>query len=154
MLSTRADLLGDDVAADLSLLQDRLEPFPGADAPLTVEAELGSPIGELFAEFDDRPVSAASIAHVHYARTREGDGIEGGLVAVKVLRPGIGLAFARDVDLMRGVALVAERTQQKLRRLKPVDVVETFAATVRMEMDLRLEAAAAAELAENFAGDG
>src|SRR5262245_728544 len=153
MLSTRADLLGDDVAADLSLLQDRLEPFPAADARLTVEAELGSAIGELFAEFDDRPVSAASIAQVHYARTRDGEGIEGGLVAVKVLRPGIERAFARDVDLMRWLALLVERTQPKLRRLKPVDVVETFATTVRMEMDLRLEAAAASELAENFAGD-
>ena len=152
MLSTRADLLGEEVAADLSLLQDRLEPFPAAAARLTIEAELGCPIGELFAEFEDDPVSAASIAQVHYATTRENGGIEGGLVAVKVLRPGIERAFARDVDLMRWLALLVERTQPKLRRLKPVDVVETFATTVRMEMDLRLEAAAA-ELAENFAGD-
>jgi ubiquinone biosynthesis protein len=153
MLSTRADLLGEDVAADLSLLQDRLEPFPAAEARLTIEVELGSPIGELFAEFDDNPVSAASIAQVHYAAIRDGEGIEGGLVAVKVLRPGIERAFARDVDLMRWLAQLAERTQPKLRRLRPVEVVETFAATVRMEMDLRLEAAAASELAENFAGD-
>ena len=153
MLSTRADLLGEDVAADLSLLQDRLEPFPAAEARLTIEAELGCPIGELFAAFEDDPVSAASIAQVHYATARESDGIEGGLVAVKVLRPSIEHAFARDVDLMRWLALLVERTQPKLRRLKPVDVVETFATTVRMEMDLRLEAAAAAELAENFAGD-
>ena len=82
MLSTRADLLGEDVAADLSLLQDRLEPFPATDARLAVEAELGRPIGELFAAFEDDPVSAASIAQVHYATARESDGIEGGLVAV------------------------------------------------------------------------
>jgi len=154
MLSTRADLLGDDVAADLSLLQDRLAPFPAPEARLTIEAELGLPVSELFAEFDDRPVSAASIAQVHYARTPDGDGIADGIVAVKVLRPGIERAFARDIDLMRWLAHLAERTQPKLRRLKPVEVVETFATTVRMEMDLRLEAAAAAELAENFAGDG
>jgi ubiquinone biosynthesis protein len=153
MLSTRADLLGDDVAGDLSLLQDRLEPFPGSDARLTIETELGRPIAELFTEFDNRPVSAASIAQVHYATTPESDGIEGGLVAVKVLRPGIERAFARDIDLMRWLALLAERTQPKLRRLKPVEVVETFASTVRMEMDLRLEAAAASELAANFSGD-
>ena len=153
MLSTRADLLGEDVAADLSLLQDRLEPFSAAEARATIEVELGCPIAELFAEFEDIPVSAASIAQVHYAATAEGEGIESGLVAVKILRPGIERAFARDVDLMRWLALLFERTQPKLRRLKPVDVVETFAATVRMEMDLRLEAAAAAELAENFAGD-
>src|SRR5262249_43808020 len=153
MLSTRADLLGDDVAADLSLLQDRLEPFAGSEARMTIEAELGRPIGELFTAFGDRPVSAASIAQVHYAEVAEGDGIEGGLVAVKVLRPGIERAFARDIDLMRWLALLIERTQPKLRRLKPVEVVETFANAVRMEMDLRLEAAAASELAENFSGD-
>ncbi|MGH6959256.1 MAG: AarF/UbiB family protein, partial [Dongiaceae bacterium] len=80
-------------------------------------------------------------------------GLAGGEVAVKVLRPGVERAFARDIDLMRWLAQLVDRTQPKLRRLKPVQVVETFAETVRMEMDLRLEASAASELAENFAGD-
>ncbi len=74
-------------------------------------------------------------------------------VAVKVLRPGIERAFARDLDLMLWLAELIERTQPKLRRLRPVEVVNTFAATVRIEMDLRLEAAAASELAANFVGD-
>jgi ubiquinone biosynthesis protein len=153
MLSTRADLLGEQVAADLSLLQDRLEPFPAAAARAAIEAELGRPIEDLFTSFEDMPISAASIAQVHGATTAETEGLPGGEVAVKVLRPGIERAFARDIDLLRWLAALIERTQPKLRRLKPVEVVETFAEVVRTEMDLRLEAAAAAELAENFAGD-
>jgi ubiquinone biosynthesis protein len=153
MLSTRADLLGEDIAADLSLLQDRLEPFSAADARATIETELGTGIDTLFVAFDDNPVSAASIAQVHYATTLPRDGSEGGDVAVKVLRPGIERAFARDIDLMRWLALLVERAQPRLRRLKFSEAVETFAEAVRMEMDLRLEAAAASELAANFAGD-
>jgi ubiquinone biosynthesis protein len=153
MLSTRADLLGEDIAADLSLLQDRLEPFAGADARRTIEAELGSPIEQLFVAFDDNPVSAASIAQVHYATRMPDDDAQGGQVAVKVLRPGIERAFARDIELMRWLARLVERRQPRLRRLRLSKVVETFSEMVRVEMDLRLEAAAASELGGNFAGD-
>ncbi len=147
-LSIRADLIGETLAADLAALQDRLPPFPGEQARRTVETELGQPIAALYRAFDDRPVAAASISQVHFAET-----IEGGEVAVKVLRPGIEAAFARDLDLFVWLARLAERTQPALRRLKPVAVVETLAETVRQEMDLRLEAAAASELRANFAGD-
>lgn len=147
-LSTRSDLLGEEFAADLSELQDRLPPFPGAQARQTVESELGQPISELFTEFDDKPVAAASIAQVHFAVTTGGRE-----VAVKILRPRIEQAFARDLDLFRWVAAMAERMQPALRRLRPMEVVETIARTVRTEMDLRMEAAAASELAQNFAGD-
>src|SRR5262249_37297123 len=150
MLSTRADLLGEEVALDLAMLRDRLPPFPAAEARALIVKELGQPIEALFASFDDMPVSAASIAQVHYAVTA--DTAAPAEIAVKILRPGIERAFARDVDLLRWLAQLLQRTQPKLRRLKPVDVVETFAETVRMEMDLRLEAAAASELAANFAG--
>ncbi|MBX6323929.1 MAG: 2-polyprenylphenol 6-hydroxylase, partial [Rhodospirillaceae bacterium] len=152
MLSTRSDLIGEQAAADLAMLRDRLPPFPAAQARATIAAELGRPVAELFESFDDTPVSAASIAQVHFATVRAEDG---GVtqVAVKVLRPGIEQAFARDLDLMRWLAALVERAQPRLRRLRPSDVVETFAQVVRVEMDLRLEAAAAAELAENFAGD-
>ena len=85
---------------------------------------------------------------MHYAVTTEGEP-----VAVKVLRPGIEEAFARDLDLMFWIAEWIERSQPRLRRFKPLAVVKTFRAMVRVEIDLRLEAAAAAELAENFAGD-
>ena len=147
-LSIRADLIGEAMAADLATLQDRLPPFPGAEARRMVAAELGHDLGELFRFFDDVPVAAASIAQVHFAITAEGEE-----VAVKVLRPGIHAAFARDLDLFFWLARLAERTQRALRRLKPVAVVETLAETVRQEMDLRFEAAAASELRENFAAD-
>ncbi len=148
MLSTRADLVGEAIAADLSELQDRLPPFPTADARRIVVEALGKPIEALFNEFAEEPVSAASIAQVHFAVTPEGRE-----VAVKVLRPGIEAAFARDLDLMIWVAELIERREPRLKRLKPLAVVRTFEETVRLEMDLRLEAAAAAELADNFAGD-
>jgi len=148
LLSTRADLLGEQFAADMSQLQDRLPPFPGAIARRVIETEFAQPLGALFTSFDDEPVAAASIAQVHFAVTTSGED-----VAVKILRPGIAAAFARDVDLFLWLAVLVERTQPGLRRLKPVEVVRTLAETVRIEMDLRLEAAAASELAENFAGD-
>jgi ubiquinone biosynthesis protein len=147
-LSTRADLIGEEVATDLAELQDRLPPFPAAQARAAIEREFGKPLTELYAAFDDEPVAAASIAQVHFARTAEG-----AAVAVKVLRPGIAAAMARDLDLFTWLAELAERWQPSLRRLRPVAVVETLRETVRVEMDLRLEAAAADELAQNFADD-
>jgi ubiquinone biosynthesis protein len=147
-LATRADLLGEAVAADLSSLHDRLPPFDAALARRTVETELGGPLDKFFQSFDDAPVAAASIAQVHFAVTS--DGRE---VAVKVLRPHIEDAFQRDLDLVFWVAQQIERTRPDLRRFRPLAVVETFAEWVAVEMDLRLEGAAASELAENFMGD-
>ena len=148
LLSTRADLLGDEIAGDLARLQDRLPPFPADEARRLIAAEFGRPLDALYANFDDTPVAAASIAQVHFAQTTDGQD-----VAVKILRPGIVAAFARDLGLFRWLARVVEGGRPAWRRLKPVAVVETLAQSVAIEMDLRLEAAAAAELAENFAGD-
>jgi ubiquinone biosynthesis protein len=148
ILSTRADLVGEEIGADLASLQDRLPPFPGVAAKAAIEAEFARPLGELFAAFDENAVAAASIAQVHFAHTAEGHE-----VAVKVLRPGIAQAFARDLDLFLWLATLAERLQPALRRLKPVEIVRTMADVVTLEMDLRFEAAAASELAENFAAD-
>jgi len=147
-LSTRSDLLGETMAADLSTLQDRLPPFPSDQAEAAVAEELGVPLSAAFAEFDLVPVAAASVAQVHFAVTS--DGRE---VAVKVLRPGVAEAFARDLDLLLWIAEGIERWQPALRRLKPIEVVRRLQESVGFEMDLRLEAAAAAELAENFRGD-
>jgi ubiquinone biosynthesis protein len=156
-LSTRADLLGEQFAADLSDLQDRLPPFPSKEARATIESELGKPLSDLFQSFDDVPISAASIAQVHFATVSGPSGGEDGgpdaEVAIKVLRPGIERAFERDLELLYWVARLVERTQPRLRRFKPVESVRMFEATVRIEMDLRMEAAAAAELAENFTDD-
>src|SRR6266481_310006 len=147
-LSTRADLLSESVAVDLARLQDHLPPFPGAQARRTIELELGRTIETLFTSFDDVPIAAASIAQVHFAVTT--DGRE---VAVKVLRPGIEAAFARDLDLFYWMAELVERTQPSFRWLKPIESVKAFADVVRVEMDLRMEAAAAEELGENFRDD-
>ena len=148
VLSTRADLIGTTMAEDLSALQDRLPPFSAHEAKATVEAELGRPLDQLFADFEDDPISAASIAQVHLAVTSEG-----APVAVKVLRPEIERAFERDLDFLTWLAALIERTQPRLRRFKPRQVVELFERQVRLEMDLRMEAAAASELAENFRED-
>jgi ubiquinone biosynthesis protein len=147
-LSTRPDLLGEEVAADLSALQDRVEPFPGSEARATIERELEAPIERLFRHFDDVPVAAASIAQVHRAIDTEGRE-----VAVKVLRPGIEEAFQRDLDLFFWVAEMIELARRDLRRLRPIDSMRTLAETVEIEMDLRFEAAAASELADNFSDD-
>jgi len=147
-LAVRSDLVGAEVAEDLSALHARMPPFPSDEAIKTIEAELDLPLSDLYSDFDRTPVAAASIAQVHFAVTAEGDE-----VAVKVLRPGIEGQFARDIDLFRWLAALAERLFPKLRRLRPVDVVEAFANWVTDELDLRMEAAAAAELADDMADD-
>lgn len=147
-LSTRPDLLGEEVTTDLTDLQDRLPPFPFEQAKAIIEAEFDEPLEALFADFEREPVAAASIAQVHFATTTEGEA-----VAVKVLRPGVEQQIRRDLDLFFWLAEIVERTQPQFRRLRPVDAVATFEDSVNMEMDLRFEAAAAAEMGENFAGD-
>jgi ubiquinone biosynthesis protein len=148
VLSIRADLVGETTAEDLAGLRDRLPPFPGLAAQALIEAELGRPLDALYRSFDLQAVAAASIAQVHFAVTTDGRD-----VAVKVLRPGIEQAFLRDVELLRWLAELAVRWQPRWRRLKPVEAVETLARSVAAEMDLRLEAAAAAELADHFKDD-
>lgn len=147
-LSTRSDLLGEEITADLSELQDRLAPFSAAEARATIEAELDQSMDDLFLEFDDTPVAAASIAQVHFAVTH--DERE---VAVKILRPGIEAAFDADVDMFLWAAELIEAARPDWRRLKPVESLQTLAHTVELEMDLRFEAAAAQELADNFKDD-
>jgi ubiquinone biosynthesis protein len=147
-LSTRPDLIGEDIATGLAELQDRLPPFSTRIARRTVEEQLGAPISTLFATFEDTSVAAASVAQVHFATTP--DGRE---VAVKILRPNIERDFKRDLDFMLWLAHKVERRRPHLRRLKPVEVVGKFAETVRIELDLRFEAAAADELRENTKND-
>ncbi len=147
-LSTRADLLGQEVAADLAELQDRLPPFSFKEAAAIIAADFGKPWTDLFSSFDEIPVAAASIAQVHFAVTTEGQE-----VAVKVLRPNVAAAFKRDISLLYWLADIALRAQPHLQRLKPREVVATFENTAHLEMDFRFEAAAAQELAENFEND-
>lgn len=148
ILSTRSDLIGDEVAGDLAMLRDSLPPFPAAEARRIVAEELGAPVEALFKSFEDKAAAAASIAQVHFAVTEDGRD-----VAVKVLRPGVVEAFARDLDLFYWAGELIERWRPALRRLRPIEVADTLATTVMLEMDLRYEAAAASELAENFRDD-
>lgn len=143
-ISTRSDLIGDEVAADLASLRDRLPPFPTPIARAMIEAELGASMDMLFAHFNDTPVAAASIAQVHRAITITGED-----VAVKVIRPHIEEAFARDIDLFFWIADMMQRHLPEYRRLKPREIVETFRETVFFELDLRFEAAAADEMTAN-----
>ena len=149
-LATRPDIVGPKVVMELERLQDRMTPADRATAVATVEASFGAKIDSVYVEFGDA-VAAASIAQVHRARVRTRDGERD--VAVKLLRPGVERRFARDLSDMFFAAREAERFEPSLRRLRLTDVVETLARSVRMEMDFRLEAAAASEFAENLNQD-
>jgi len=148
VLSTRPDVVGDELAAQLRVLQDKLPPFPVEEAKAEVQRELGLHVDELFSEFSDS-VAAASIAQVHKARLVDG----GDEVAVKVLRPGIERAFAKDVDAFHLAARVVEICAPGARRLRPMEVIEHFDGVVQGELDLRLESSAAAEFAANTKND-
>ncbi|TNF58343.1 MAG: 2-polyprenylphenol 6-hydroxylase [Rhodobacteraceae bacterium] len=148
ILSTRPDVVGEDMANQLRVLQDKLAPFPVEDAKRAVEEELGVAVDEIFSDFSE-PIAAASIAQVHRARLRD----SGEYVAVKVLRPNVERAFARDVDAFYFAAWMAEVFAPFSRRLRPRDVIAHFDGVVQGELDLRLEAAAASEFAANTERD-
>lgn len=148
IMSTRPDVVGEELAAQLSVLQDRLPPFASETARAVIEAELGQPVELLFSEFSE-PVAAASIAQVHRARRAD----TGEEVAVKVLRPGIETAFRRDIDAFHLGASLIEGLSPSSRRLRPRDVISHFESVVHGELDLRLEAAAASQFAENTKDD-
>ncbi|WP_375688088.1 2-polyprenylphenol 6-hydroxylase [Pseudooceanicola sp. LIPI14-2-Ac024] len=148
ILSTRPDLVGNELAVQLRVLQDKLPPFSQAEARRAVESELGCPLESVYSEFSE-PVAAASIAQVHRARLAE----TGEEVAVKVLRPGIEKAFRKDVDAFYFAADFIEFFSPSSRRLRPNDVVAHFDGVVRGELDLRLEAASASEFGSNTEGD-
>ena len=150
-LATRADVIGPELAGELSLLQDSLPPFSTAEARRAVEEALGGRLEDHFAEFGP-PVAAASIAQVHKAAVIEPDGTRRE-VAVKILRPGVERQFRRDLDSYYFAAHLIERWHPPSRRLKPLAVVDTLKRSTELEMDLRLEAAAISEMAENTAGD-
>ena len=148
ILSTRPDIVGDEMAEQLKYLQDKLPPFDTAIAKQMIEAELQVPVDQAFSEFSG-PVAAASIAQVHRARLAD----TGREVAVKVLRPGIERAFRKDIDAFYLAAGLIEALAPFSRRLRPTEVVAHFEGVVLGELDLRLESAAAGEFAANTAKD-
>lgn len=147
-LSTRADLIGEELAAELANLRDQLPPFPASVARRIIAEEFGAPPEAIFARFEDAPVAAASVAQVHRAMTRSGQ-----YVAVKILRPGIHVAFRRDIELFAWTADAIEKWIPSLRRLKPREMVRTFERSVAFELDLRYEAAAIEEMRLNIRDD-
>ncbi|MDX1974240.1 MAG: 2-polyprenylphenol 6-hydroxylase [Rickettsiales bacterium] len=145
ILSTRSDLIGERLADDLSSLRDALPPFPTAIAKAIIEEEMGQPLEQVFDLFSETAVAAASIAQVHKAQLKTGE-----VVAVKILRPDVEKAFERDLDVFFWLATIMERRLPHLRRLKPLEVVRTLKESVFLELDLRFEAAAATEFAQNL----
>ena len=148
VLSTRPDVVGQELAMQLRVLQDKLPPFPLREAREEIARELGLPAERVFASLSE-PVAAASIAQVHKAVLAE----TGEAVAVKILRPGIEKAFRKDIDAFYFAARAIELLSPASRRLRPMDVIAHFEGVVKGELDLRLEAAAAAEFAANTAQD-
>ncbi len=147
VLSTRRDLLPLDVADELALLQDRVPPFPGAQAVQMVEKAFGKRLTDIFAAFDTVPVASASIAQVHFATLKNGRE-----VAVKVLRPGMLAVIDDDLKLLHSLARLVEWAWADGKRLKPREVVAEFDVYLHDELDLVREAANAAHLRRNMQG--
>ncbi len=146
-VSTRRDLLPQDIADELVKLQDRVPPFPGAVAREMIERAYGRPLTKVFAEFNEQPLAAASIAQVHVARL-----LGGQEVVVKVLRPGMRERIERDLEVLYALARLAHRYWAPARRLRPLEIVGEYEKTILDELDLMREAANAAQLKRNFAG--
>ena len=146
VLSTRRDLMPQDIADELALLQDRVPPFDSDLAIAQITRSLGAHPDQLFAHFEREPVASASIAQVHFARLKNGKD-----VAVKVLRPGMKKLIDEDIALMHMAASLIERVWGEARRLKPREVVGEFDKYLHDELDLMREAANAAQLRRNFA---
>ncbi|MCU7958983.1 MAG: ubiquinone biosynthesis regulatory protein kinase UbiB [gamma proteobacterium symbiont of Bathyaustriella thionipta] len=147
VLSTRRDLLPDDLADELVKLQDQVPPFPGAVAQAIIEKAWQEPVADVLQRFDVEPLASASIAQVHAAQMQDGREI-----VIKVLRPGIEKIIRRDVDLLFIIARLAQRYWKDGRRLRPVEVVEEYEKTIFDELDLSREAANASQLRHNFMG--
>jgi ubiquinone biosynthesis protein len=154
MLSTRRDLLPNDIVEELAKLQDRVPPFDPRLAAREIERGLGRPISAIFAQFDRDPVASASISQVHFAvfGAAAGPALEGRKAAVKVLRPNMPGAIDRDLALMEVAAVLVERLWRDGKRLRPREVVEEFRKILHDELDLMREAANASQLRRNFEG--
>jgi ubiquinone biosynthesis protein len=145
MLSTRRDMLEEDIADELAKLQDNVPPFSSQQARRIIEAELEQPIDEIFRHFEDKPLASASIAQVHSATLHSGE-----QVVVKVVRPEIEKTIRHDIELMYLMAKMVHRFSHTGKRLRAVEVVEEYEKTIIDELDLLREAANAGQLRRNF----
>jgi ubiquinone biosynthesis protein len=144
-VSTRQDVLPDDVGAELAKLQDKMPPFSPAEALAQIQRIYGEPAAQVFAEFDPNALAAASIAQVHAARLRSGEE-----VVVKLLRPGVREQIESDLEVLHAIAGLARRYWKEARRLRPEEVVADYEKTILNELDLMREAGNASQLRRNF----
>tara|TARA_B100001013_G_scaffold227403_1_gene139364 strand:- start:307 stop:1683 length:1377 start_codon:yes stop_codon:yes gene_type:complete len=149
-LSTRPDIIGENLSKDLETLQDKLPPFSKKEAILILKNELGENVYNTISEFSE-PIAAASIAQVHFAKIYINGKIRD--VAIKILRPSIRKIFNEEIDALMLLAYLIENLVGKTKRLKLVEVVHLLREITNLEMDLRFEAAAANELYENTKND-
>jgi ubiquinone biosynthesis protein len=148
LLSTRRDLLPDDITDGLARLQDQVQPFASEEARKIIEASLGKSIEEVFASFENTALASASIAQVHAATL-----LDGREVVVKVVRPGIRPRIRRDLALARRLAVLAERWSPEARRFHPIELVEDYERVILDELDMQREAASMSQVRRNFEGD-
>jgi ubiquinone biosynthesis protein len=147
MLSTRKDLLPPDVATELSILQDQVEPFdPELAKKIILDAFGLTELSDLFSEFETKPLASASIAQVHAAKLKDGNHD----VIVKVIRPNIQHTIQSDIELMRTAASALQKLLPDGKRLRPVEVVEEYERTIIDELDLTHEAANGIQFKRNF----
>lgn len=147
MLSTRKDLLPPDVAAELTILQDQVEPFdPELAQQIILNAFNLKSLSEAFSEFEAKPLASASIAQVHAAKLKDGNQD----VIVKVIRPNIKQTIQSDIELMRTAATALQKLLPDGKRLRPVEVVEEYERTIIDELDLTHEAANGIQFKRNF----
>lgn len=147
LLSTRPDMVPEDIAQELNHLQDNVTPFCKNDLRTIVETELKGPLDTFFTSFSDEVLGSASVAQVHSAKLKNGDD-----VVVKVIRPNIHKIIAKDIQILLVIAKLVEKLTIDGRRLKPVEVVEDYRSTIFDELDLQLEASNASQLKRNFEG--
>lgn len=145
LLSTRRDIVPDDIADELAMLQDQVTPFDSKIAKTIIEKRFKKPVSEIFASFEDEPFASASIAQVHGAILKEGHA-----AIVKILRPNIEKQIRQDIEWMTWLAKWADRAFPKLRRFRPIEVVKEFEITLFDELDLMREAGNASQLKRNF----
>ena len=145
LLSTRRDMLDEELAEQLATLLDKVPAFDSQQSKHLIEQALKQTVVDAFAEFDDEPLASASVAQVHSARL-----ISGEAVVVKIIRPGIRRTIERDLKLMRLVAKVINAAVPDLRRLRLHDVIDEYEKTILDELDLQREAGNASQLRRNF----
>ncbi len=147
-LSTRPDIIGEDIASSLRSLQDRLEPFDTVIAKKIIEKELRSTIESVFSEFDEQPIASATISQVYKAKLKNSE-----IVAVKVLRPTIILSYQRDISVLRSIAHLVKFCCTSFKHIKIIESVKIFEKTMKSEMDFRNEAAYCSAMRDNFMAD-